>query len=529
MSAGVSVASIFEGAYERFGRRPALIGGDVSRTYAELGERAHRFASALRTLGVERGARVVIVAPNSPAYIEVSHGIFVGGFVRVAPSYKLHPEEVGGIAADCEAAVLVVSPEWAARLGEIPGAEGLRVVVLGAPTERAIGYEELLEGGSPAPPAEVPRAEDLAALLYTSGTTGAPKGATLTHANWVAMMRNSMVEMPTLGPADVILHVAPLSHLSGYFEPTCSARGVAHLVHEAFDPVAVLDAIERQRVSVIPLVPTMLNMMLPEVDGDGLGDGSGGRDFSSLRAMMYGGSGIAPDRLARAVAAFGDVFVQFFGLSETPMPLTALSRADHEYDPAGPIPPRLASAGRPNPFVELRLEGEDGGPVAIGEVGEIVVRGDNVMVGYWGKPEQTAETIRPDGWAVTGDLGRFDPDGYLYIVDRKRDMIVSGGYNVYPAEVENAISALVEVAEVAVVGVPDERWGEAVKAVVVLRPGQELSEDAVVAACTERLAAYKKPRSVDFIAELPKTGSGKIMRRRVRDRYWDGRERSVGG
>jgi long-chain acyl-CoA synthetase len=517
-----SVATIFEAAYERFASRPALLGDDV-RTYAELGERAHRFASALRGLGATRGDRVVIIAPNSPAYIEVSHGIFVGGFVRVAPSYKLHPEEVGQIIGDCEPSVLVVSPEWAARLGEVPGAEGLRVVVLGAGTERAIAYEELLEGGSPERNGAGPRAEDLCALLYTSGTTGAPKGATLTHANWVAMMRNSMVELPTLGTDDVILHVAPLSHLAGYFEPTCSARGVAHLVHEAFDPVAVLDAIERHRVTTIPLVPTMLNMMLPEVDADP------GRDFSSLRAIAYGGSGIAPDRLARAVAAFGDVFVQFFGLSETPMPLTALSRRDHEYDPAGPWPARLASAGRPNPFVELRLEAEDGGAVATGEVGEIVVRGDNVMAGYWGKPEQTAATIREDGWALTGDLGRFDADGYLYIVDRKRDMIVSGGYNVYPAEVENAISALVEVAEVAVVGVPDERWGEAVKAVVVARPGVELSEAEVVAACDARLAAYKKPRSVDFVAELPKTGSGKIMRRRIRDRYWDGRERSVGG
>ncbi|HEY5334380.1 MAG TPA: AMP-binding protein, partial [Solirubrobacterales bacterium] len=419
-AAGPSVATIFEAAYERFAGRPALLGDGVTRTYAELGERAHRFATALCGIGAERGDRVVIVAPNSLPYIEVSHGIFVGGFVRVAPSYKLHPEEVGQILLDCEPSVLVVSPEWAERLGEIPGADELRVVVLGAGTDRAIAYEALLEGGSPERPTAVPRAEDLCALLYTSGTTGAPKGATLTHANWVAMMRNSMVELPTLGTDDVILHVAPLSHLSGYFEPTCSARGTAHLVHEAFDPVAVLDAIERHRVTLIPLVPTMLNMMLPEVDADF------GRDFSSLRAIAYGGSGIAPDRLARAVAAFGDVFVQFFGLSETPMPLTALSQRDHEYDPSGPWPARLASAGRPNPFVELRLEAEDGGAVAVGEVGEIVVRGDNVMAGYWGKPEQTEATIRPDGWALTGDLGRFDADGYLYIVDRKRDMIVSG-------------------------------------------------------------------------------------------------------
>lgn len=520
---GPSVATIFEDSYERFAARPALIGDGVTRTYAELGERAHRFASALRGLGVEPGDRVAVVAPNSLAYIEVSHGIFTGGFVRVALSSKLHPQEIGGILADSGAGVLVVGPEWAQRLVEIPGADGLRVIVLGAGTGRAIGHEELLLDGSPERPASSAGPEDLCALLYTSGTTGKPKGATLTHGNWVAMMRNSMAELPTIGPDDVVLHVAPLSHFSGYVEPTCSARGAAHLVHESFEPVAVLDAIDRERITIVPLVPTMLNLMLPALDAGGR------RDFSSLRAILYGGSGIAPDRLARAVGAFGDVFVQFFGLSETPMPLSALSQADHEYDPAGPAPARLGSAGRPNPFVELRLVGDDGGPVATGEVGEIAVRGDTVMVGYWGQAEQTAATIDGEGWATTGDLGRFDADGYIYIVDRKRDMIVSGGYNIYPAEIENAISALVEVQEVAVVGIPDEQWGEAVKAVVVLRPGQELDENEVVAACTERLAGYKKPRSVDFIEELPKTGSGKIMRRRIRDRYWSGRERSVGG
>ena len=519
---GPSVATILEDAYVRFANRPALIGDAATRTYAELGERAHRFASGLRGLGVEPGDRVAIVAPNSPSYIEVSHGVLVGGFVRVALSSKLHPEEIGQIAADCDARALVVSPEWAERLASLPAAPAAPVVVLGAGTERAIGYEELLAQGSPERPERSPGPEDLCALLYTSGTTGMPKGATLTHANWVAMMRNSMVEMPTLGSADVVLHVAPLSHLSGYFEPTCSARGAAHVVHESFDPAAALEAIERERVTIVPLVPTMLNLMLPEAE-------AGGRDLSSLRAVMYGGSGIAPDRLARALRAFGSVFVQFFGLSETPMPLTALSRRDHEHDPEGPVPPRLASAGRPNPFVELRLRADDGGAVPTGEVGEIVVRGDNVMAGYWGKPELSAETIDADGWAATGDLGRFDADGYLYIVDRKRDMIVSGGYNVYPAEVENAISALTEVQEVAVVGVPDDRWGEAVKAVVVVRPGEELSAEEVAAACAERLAGYKKPRSVDFVEELPKTGSGKIMRRRIRDRYWSGRERSVGG
>ncbi|MEZ5078285.1 MAG: AMP-binding protein [Solirubrobacterales bacterium] len=518
---GPSVASILEDAYGRFATRPALIGEAQSCSYAELGERAHRFASGLRGLGIEPGDRVALVAPNSLSYVEASHGIFTGGFVRVALSHKLHPEEVGGILADSGARAIVASPEWAERLAEIPGAANARVVVLGE-GGGTIGFEELLAQGSASRPETTPGPDDLCALLYTSGTTGTPKGASLTHANWVAMMRNSMVEMPTLGPGDVVLHVAPLSHLSGYFEPTCSARGAAHVVHREFNPAAVLDAIECERITVIPLVPTMLNLMLPEADARE-------RDLSSLRAVMYGGSGIAPDRLAWAVRAFGDVFCQFFGLSETPMPLTALSQADHVFDPDGEVPARLASAGRPNPFVQVRLRDDGGGAVAPGDVGEITVRGDNVMVGYWEKPELTAETIDGEGWAATGDLGRFDEDGYLYIVDRKRDMIVSGGYNIYPAEVENAISILTAVQEVAVVGVPDEQWGEAVTAVVVLRPGEALDEDAVVAACTSRLAGYKKPRSVEFVDELPKTGSGKIMRRRVRDRYWGGRERRVGG
>ncbi len=520
----VSVASIFETSYRRFSSRPALIDGAVTRTYRELGERAHRIASALYGLGVEPGDRVAIVAPNSATYIEMSHAIFVGGFVRVTPSSKLHPEEVRQIVDDCEPRVVVVSAEWADRLQGIRAAlSGVeRLVVLDGGRDGAIDYEELLAQGTPEPPAATPRASDPCALLYTSGTTGRPKGAMLTHANWAAMMRNSMVELPTIEPEDVVLHVAPLSHLSGYVEPTYSARGACHLAHESFEPRAVLEAIERDRVTVLPLVPTMLNMMLPDAEATA-------RDFSSLRTILYGGSGIAPERLGRAVRIFGDVFVQFFGLSETPMPLSALSQRDHQFDPSQPPPERLASAGRVNPFVELRICNDNRIELPRGEVGEIVVRGDTVMAGYWKKPKETAEMIDSDGWAATGDLGRFDDDGYLYIVDRKRDMIVTGGYNVYPAEVENAIAALTEVQEVAVVGVPDNRWGEAVKAVVVLRPGASLTENDIVEACAQRLATYKKPRSVDFVDELPKTGSGKLIRRKVRERFWTDRDRRVGG
>jgi long-chain acyl-CoA synthetase len=511
-SATVSVASILCGAYERFERRPALVAGDAVRTYGELGERVRRGVDALHGLGARRGDRMVFVAANSPEYIEASHVAFVGGFARVALSSRLHPREVAEIVEDCGARILVVGTEWLEPLRALDDALGSVeiVIVLGEGASGAIGWEALLAAGVPGSGHPLPGPDDLCALLYTSGTTGRPKGAMLPHSSWVAMIRNSLVELPSVGDDDVILHVAPLSHFSGYVEPTYSSRGALHVVDAPFDPARAVMSIARHGVTAMPLVPTMLNMLVPAAEH--LRD-----DVTTMRTIVYGGSSISPDRLARAIDVFGEVFVQFFGLSETPMPLSALAARDHRLGADGSVPARLASAGRVNPFVELHLRGDDGGDVAAGEVGEIVVRGDSVMAGYWERPEQTAEMIDEDGWAATGDLGRFDDEGYLYIVDRKKDMIVSGGYNVYPTELENAISTLDAVQEVAVVGVPDEQWGESIMAVVVRRAGSELTGQAVVEACTDRLAGYKKPRRVLFVDELPKTGSGKVMRRAIRD------------
>ncbi|TQM11068.1 AMP-binding protein [Pseudonocardia kunmingensis] len=519
----VSVASILEASYARYGSKPALLDGDVVHSYADLGRRVHRVVAALTALGATRGDRVAVLGANSPVFIEVSQAAFVGGFVRVAPSSKLHPLEVVELVEDCRARFLFVDEDWAQRIPAVrdrmPSVE--HVIGMAGAAPDAVPYAELIDRADPGAPEDLPGPDELCALLYTSGTTGRPKGAMLTHGNWAAMIRNSMIELPPIEADEVMLHVAPLSHFSGYVEPTYSARGAFHIVSPQFNPAQVVQAIERHRVTAMPLVPTMLNMLLPAAEARTA-------DVSSMRTIVYGGSGIAPDRLARAVTAFGDVFVQFFGLSETPMPLAALSPGDHRFAVDGPVPPRLASAGRVNPFVELRICDEERAPLPAGEVGEIVVRGDVVMAGYWERPEQTAEMIDEDGWAATGDLGRIDADGYLYVVDRKRDMIVTGGYNVYPTEVENAISALPDVHEVAVVGAPDEQWGEAVVAVVVPRPGAALTAEDVVAACLARLATYKKPRAVEFVEELPRTGSGKIMRRQLRERLWAGRDRHVG-
>jgi acyl-CoA synthetase (AMP-forming)/AMP-acid ligase II len=344
----------------------------------------------------------------------------------------------------------------------------------------------------------------------------------LTHANWAAMMRNSMAELSPIDETDTVLHVAPLSHFSGYVGPTYSARGASHFVVDRFDPEGALQLIDREAITTVPLVPTMLGDLVLAAEETLV-------DASSLRTIVYGGSAIAPSRLARAIKIFGLVFVQFYGLSEMPMPLTALRARDHDFDLSLPPPPRLASAGRVNPYVELKLICPGGNEeVATGEVGEIVVRGDTVMRGYWGNAQATSETIDADGWAATGDLGVLSQDGFLTIVDRRKDMIVSGGFNVYPAEIEHVIETLRPVREVAVIGVPDERLGEAVKAVVVTRPGQEVTATEVMDACAAQLARYKVPRSIDFVDSLPKTGSGKIMRRALRHRYWEQRERQIG-
>jgi long-chain acyl-CoA synthetase len=517
-SAGqTSLATVVERSYRLYAGQTAVIDGERRCTYAELGSRVHRVADALRRQGFRRGDRIVLLSRNSREFWEVEHALAVGGFVRVALTPRLHPREVDYIVRDCGAVAAFADEEWAEPLREIAErAPELRwVVELGGPE-----YEDLLADADEEPPAKLPGSRDVCALLYTSGTTGRPKGATLSHGNLVAMIRSVQTELPPIDTSDVILHVAPLTHMSGGCAFTFYSRGATQALLPTFDPDGVLEAIERLRVTAIPLVPTMLNLLTEVAEARP-------RDTSSLRTLIYGASPIAPDRLVRAIAVFGDVFVQLYGLSEAVMPLAAMSQRDHMFDSSQPPPARLASAGRPHPFFELRIVGDDGHDVLTGEEGEIVVRGDTVMIGYWNQPEMTAEMIDEDGWAHTGDVGRLDEEGYLYIVDRKKDMIVSGGFNVYPSEVEHAILTLRGVQAAAVFAVPDKRWGEAVAAAVVVRPGHSVSEEDVVSVCREHLARYKAPKVVHFVESLPTSGAGKILRREVRDRFWAGRERRV--
>ncbi|MGA4792119.1 AMP-binding protein [Nocardia sp. AB354] len=517
---GPTVASVLRRGYLDYADLPAVVEpSGATLTYRELGSRARRLISGLRSLGAVKGDRVVVLTENRPECFVIDHALAIGGFVRVALSYRLHPGEVAGIVRDAAARIVIVDAERVADAATaLAPFEGVIVSLDDTSADDVVPLDSLYAEVE-ADDVEI-RPDDLVWMPYTSGTSGRPKGVMHTHRSLLAILRNILVEVPGAGASDVLVHVAPLTHLSGYAMMAYFLRGARQIALSHFDPAEFVDVVTAQRATVLPLVPTMINMLLPVLEG-------GSYDFSSVHTVLYGGAPMAPDRLVRALEAFGPVFVQSYGLTEMPYN-TWLSKQDHVFDPAAGVPERLAAAGRVSPFVDMRVMASEDRVAAPGEAGEIQVRGDAAMAGYWNLPEETAATILADGWIATGDIGRMD-DGFLYVVDRKKDMIVSGGFNVYPTEVENAIYTLTGVAEVAVVGIPDERWGETVHAVIAVREGYQVSAEQIEAACLDSIAAYKRPRSVEFVDELPKTGTGKIMRREVRKRFWVGRDRLVNG
>ncbi len=517
-----TVTSLLARTYHTYATCPAVISADgTTVNFAELGERARRLAGGFRSLGLSASDRIIVLMKNRRECFEIDHALFAGSFIRVALSYRLHPIEILKIAHDCSARAIVVDAESAAAIIPALNQEGLdlAVICVDGAADGAIAYSDLLQAEEYEPVQADP--EDICWLPYTSGTTGEPKGVMVSHRALLACMRNLMVELPSIETDDVLLHVAPLTHLSGYMGLTCMSRGACQVPVATFEPAATLNAIGEFGITVLPIVPTMINALLPEAE-------TGSYDLGSIHTVLYGGSAIAPDRLARAVKVFGNVFVQAYGLTEVAFPLTSMSKNAHRLDPNEDTPERLASAGRATPFVEVRLVTPEGADVATGELGEIWARGDIVMSGYWNRPVDTEAMLSPDGWAATGDVGRL-VDGYIYIVDRKKDMIVSGGFNIFPSEVENAISAIDGVEEVAVIGVPDLKWGEAVRAVVVQRAGANLTAADIQAGCKQRIASYKKPQSVVFVERIPKTGTGKVLRRELRDEAWAGQARRVSG
>jgi acyl-CoA synthetase (AMP-forming)/AMP-acid ligase II len=520
----MNIGTLLTKAARTFPGNLAVVHGPRRLTYAQFDARVNRLANALARLGIGRGDHVALLQYNYPETLESMFACFKAGCAVVPINFRLHPNEYAFIVDHSEAKALILSGEFnddvLAIRDRIRGAQHL--ITLAGGRGPLLEYEALLAAEPAAWTDVAAHPDDLAWLFYTSGTTGLPKGAMLTHRNLLAMTMNVYADIaPGLGPADVVLHAAPLSHGSGLYALPNVAKAAAHVILESktFDPERVLATIEQFHVTNMFAAPTMVTRMVesPAIDR---------HDHRSLRACIYGGGPMLVADLKAAMRGLGPCLVQLYGQAESPMTITYLPHRDHVLDGTADQERRLASAGFARTDVEVRVVGPDGTDLPPGGIGEIATRSDLVMKGYWRNPEATAAAIR-DGWLYTGDVGYLDEAGYLFILDRSKDMIISGGENIYPREVEEVIIRHPAVREVAVIGVPDPAWGEAVKALVVVKPGGVLSEQDVIAWCKEGLASYKKPRSVEFVAELPKNNYGKVLKRELRAQYWQGRDRLV--
>lgn len=501
----------------------ALILGDRRLTWAELYERSQRVANALRTAGVGPQDRVAFLDKNGIEHFEVFFGAALLNAVTVDINWRLAAPEVAYIVNDAEARVLVVGPDFTGVLDAMRDdlTATTTIVVIGGPGDLGSdeSYDEWVSRHDAGDPGVASALDDVAFQMYSSGTTGRPKGVMLANSNFFSLLPMAK-EIWELSPDSVNLVAMPLFHIGGGGWATAGMyEGCTSVILRDLDPAALIGLIGEHRITHGFLVPVALQFML-------MVPGAADADYSSLEVLVYGASPISEEVLAGAVNTFKCKFWQAYGLTETTGAVVNLPPSDH--DPNGPNKHRLRSCGLPGPGVEVRIVDNDAGRDAdTGEVGEIWIRSPQVMKGYWQMPEETAKAITPDGWFKTGDAGYVDADGYVYIHDRVKDMIVSGGENVYPAEVENVLMAHPGIADVAVIGVPHEKWGETPKAIVVRAPGVEVTEDEIIEFARERLARFKCPTSVDWTDALPRNPSGKILKKDLRAPFWEGRSRNV--
>ena len=506
----------------------ALVLGDRRMSWAELYERASKVCAGLVAAGVGDQDRVAFLDKNGIEHFEVFYGAALTNAVCVDVNWRLAAPEVEYIVNDAEAKVLVVGADFLPVLDAIADRLTTVTTILviggdaGAETGSRRDYAAWLDTQAPADPRTPTGSDDVAFQLYSSGTTGRPKGVMLSTDNFFALLPVAK-DIWELKADSVNLVAMPLFHIGGGgWAVAGQYEGATSVIVRDLDPAMLVRLIGEERITHGFLVPAVLQFMLtvPGVDE---------ADFSSLEVIVYGASPISEEVLARSLEVFGCKFWQAYGLTETTGAVVNLAPEDHHL--TGPHRKRLRSCGLPGPGSEVRIVDTDtGSELPAGEVGEIWIRGRQVMKGYWHMPEETAKAITPDGWFRSGDAGFLDEDGFLYIHDRVKDMIVSGGENVYPAEVENVLMSHPAIADVAVIGVPHERWGETAKAVVVRASGDDgasLTEQDVIDFARERLAKFKCPTTVDWVDALPRNPSGKILKKDLRAPYWAGRERQV--
>ncbi len=500
----------------------ALIFRDSRISFDVLESRTNRLVNALRALKTRKGDRVAVQSSNRPEIVEMEIACYKGSYVKVPINARYSVEETIRILNDSGTRVLIGDRAHLEPLmAEKKKIKSVKTFIdMDGSHLDAAGLEELMSRESDEYPVRDVDARDLAVLAYSSGTSGELKAIMQTFGNRMAMIRKAfMIPEVKITGDDIFAHIGPITHASGMLiMPVLVASG-CNLILERFDVRELLETIERERVSYIFMVPAMINMILSHPNMNDY-------NTSSLKGIFYGAAPMSAARIREAIDRFGPILVQGYGLTETTSFSTILTAGDHQRALEGGNTERLMSCGRAIFESELRIVDDEGREVKPDEPGEIIIRGPDVMKGYYRKPRLTRAALR-NGWLHTGDIARRDGEGYIYIVDRKNDMIISGGFNIFPSEVEQALYRHPAVYEVCAMGVPDELWGEAVKAIVVLRKDRQASAEELIEFCGKHLAGFKKPRSIDFADSLPKNPNGKIARRIIRERYWDLEKRRV--
>lgn len=511
----MDVRSLMRRAARYYADSEAIVAQGSSLTYAEAWSRGLRLANALLDMGLAPGDRIGVLEDNGIGAQDVFAGAAAAGLVRVPLYARNSPEAHRHMLEHTGCRALIVSERY------LDGVAGVQDDV--ASLERVVVRDDSYDKWLMSYPDEDPDPrvdpEDYFIIRHSGGTTGRPKGVAYTHRAWLAAGRDWFYNFPPVVPGDACVHLGPISHGSGYLYTPIWLSGGRNVLLEEFDADGALDVMEQQRAAYVFMVPTMLNLLVRR-------PGAAGRDWSRLKVIQLGGAPVARETVVLAREVFGDVLYQGYGQTEA-LPICMMGPAEWFSTVPGSDP--LLSAGRPLPFADLEIRDVDNTAVPVGEEGEIAVRCEGQMAGFWDDPELTASRL-VDGWVLTGDIGRVDENGFVYVLDRKDDMIISGGFNIWPAELENVILDVPGVVEVAVFGVPDERWGETPLALCVLDSEAAVLEETIIEECRRRLGSYKKPGRVEFRNEpLPKSPVGKLQRKVLREPYWAGSERRVAG
>lgn len=520
----LTISDLYDRCVQYYGKNTAITFNDKSYSYDEMGYYSNSLVTALQKLGLKKGDRVGFLMANCPEYIFCEYAVAKVGGTRVPLAVLLNPDDHIYMLNQAECTTLVYHEKMADRIkGMIPKLETVKNYICVAEDPSAVmeGHlhmQTLMNENEPTGYKADIDPEDLVGIYYTGGTTGKPKGVMLSHRAWVYTVLIEMLDFD-FGREQVFAYLTPLTHAGGCLMLPVLLRNGRCVILDHFDPKLFLETVEKEKVTMAFLVPTMIYVLLdyPELKN---------YDVSSLENVIYGASAIAPERLKQAITTFGPIFTQLFGQTEAPMVFSSLPREDHIISDPERERMIFASAGRPTFHSEVRIVDEEGNDVPQGEPGEIIVRCANMMSGYYKNPEATAATLR-DGWLYTGDIAKQDDEGFIYIVDRKKDMIISGGFNIYPREIEDVLFEHPAVKDTAVIGIPHEKWGEEVKAIVVLYEKDSVSAEDLIKYVKEKKGSLVAPKTIDFWESIPLTNLGKVDKKTIRGKYWEGKDRMI--